>query len=488
MVRVRIAPAPTGALHVGTARTALFNWLFARKHGGCFLLRIEDTDRERSKPEFVEQILEGLMWLGLDWDEEPIYQSQRLQLYRDEAQRLLEEGKAYQCFCTPEELEERRKYMLSQGMAPKYDRHCRQLDESDRKRLMREGRKYVLRFAMPIEGEISFYDLVRGEISVRNEELDDFVILKSDGFPTYNFACVVDDHHMRITHVIRGEDHIPNTPRQIHLYTALGYEVPRFAHLPLLLGSDRSKLSKRHGATSLLEYRKIGILPEAMFNFLALLGWSPGGLEGEEIFSRDELIERFDITHVKPSGAIFNFEKLLWMNSQYIRMCDIKRLTKLCMPYLRDANLISDTPSESEAKLVERSIELVRDRMKLLSEAPSLCDFFFREPVEYDSGGVQKWLTKEGVDELLEELAIRLEGLEQFDAKTVESTLRKLASERNIQAAHIIHPTRVAVTGKTVGPGLFELMEVVGKDACVRRLKKCAMWIRENLRAKRCST
>jgi glutamyl-tRNA synthetase len=487
MVRVRIAPAPTGALHVGTARTALFNWLFARKHGGSFLLRIEDTDRERSKPEFVEQILDGLMWLGLDWDEEPIYQSQRLQLYRDEAHRLLEEGKAYQCFCTPEELEEKRKHMLLKGLAPKYDRHCRQLDESDRKRLLREGRKYVLRFAMPIEGETHFYDLVRGEISVRNEELDDFVILKSDGFPTYNFACVVDDHHMHITHVIRGEDHIPNTPRQIHLYIALGYEVPQFAHLPLLLGSDRSKLSKRHGATSLLEYRKMGILPEAMFNFLALLGWSPGGVEGEEIFSRDELIERFDIAHVKPSGAIFNFEKLLWMNSQYIRRCDLKRLTKLCMPYLREANLIGDTPSESEVKLIERSIELVRDRMKLLSEAPVLCDFFFREPVEYDAGGVQKWLTKEGIDKLLEELASRLEELEQFDAKTVECTLRKLASERNIQAAHIIHPTRLAVTGRTVGPGLFELMEIVGKDACVRRLRKCAMWIRENLKAKQSS-
>ncbi|MFA4029735.1 MAG: hypothetical protein GDYSWBUE_001029 [Candidatus Fervidibacterota bacterium] len=483
MVRVRIAPAPTGALHVGTARTALFNWLFARKHGGEFLLRIEDTDKERSKPEFVEQIIEGLKWLGLEWDEGPFFQSERLQVYRDEAYRLLEEGKAYLCFCTPEELEERRRQMLSEGLPPRYDRRCRYLNDSERKRMLSEGRKYVLRFAMPTDGETKFYDLVRGEISVRNEELDDFVILKSDGTPTYNFACVVDDHEMRITHVIRGEDHIPNTPRQIWLYAALGYEPPQFAHLPLLLGQDRSKLSKRHGATSLLEYRDMGILPEAMFNFLALLGWSPGGSGGEEIFSRDELIERFEITQVKPSGAIFNLEKLLWMNAHYIRQCNLERLTGLCIPYLRGSNLISSEESEAELQLARKAIGLVRDRMKLLSEAPSLCDYFFKDPIEYEPDGVRKWLSQDDVSELLEELAQRLEMLEQFDAAAVETTLRKLAQERGISAARLIHPTRLAVTGRTVGPGLFELMEVVGKDACVRRLRKCASWVKAKQQA-----
>lgn len=352
------------------------------------------------------------------------------------------------------------------------------MSDAERKRMLNEGRKYVLRFAMPTDGETKFYDLVRGEISVRNEELDDFVILKSDGTPTYNFACVVDDHEMRITHVIRGEDHIPNTPRQIQLYKALGYELPQFAHLPLLLGRDRSKLSKRHGATSLLEYRKMGILPEAMFNFLALLGWSPGGSEGEEIFSRDELIERFDITQVKPSGAIFNPEKLLWMNAHYIRQCDLSRLTELCMPYLRDGGLIGDEPSEVELQLARRAIELVRDRMRLLSEAPSLCDYFFNDPTEYDQDGVRKWFAQDGIAELLEELAKRLEALERFNVVAIESTIRGLAQEQGISAARLIHPTRLAVTGRTVGPGLFELMEVVGKDACVRRLRQCASWIR----------
>ncbi|MCS7254677.1 MAG: glutamate--tRNA ligase [Armatimonadota bacterium] len=478
MVRVRIAPAPTGALHVGTARTALFNWLFARKHGGEFLLRIEDTDKERSRYEFVEQIIEGLKWLGLEWDEGPFFQSERLQLYRQEAYRLLEEGRAYLCFCTPEELEERRKQMLSQGLPPRYDRRCRCLDDAERKKLLNEGRKYVLRFAMPIDGETRFHDLVRGEITVRNDEMDDFVILKSDGTPTYNFACVVDDREMRITHVIRGEDHIPNTPRQIQLYIALGYELPQFAHLPLLLGRDRSKLSKRHGATSLLEYRNMGVLAEAMFNFLALLGWSPGGSEGEEIFSRDELIERFDITQVKPSGAIFNPEKLLWMNAHYIRQCDLDRLTKLCIPYLKGSNLISENPNETELKLAQRAIELVRDRMKLLSDVPSLCDYFFKDPIEYDPDGVRKWFAQDNIAMLLDELAQRLERLLSFDVATIESTLRGLAQEHGISAARLIHPTRLAITGRTIGPGLFELMEVVGKDACVRRLRRCASWVR----------
>ncbi|HID05941.1 MAG TPA: glutamate--tRNA ligase, partial [Armatimonadetes bacterium] len=422
----------------------------------------------------------GLKWLGLDWDEGPFFQSQRLELYRDVAQRLLEAGRAYQCFCTPEELEARRREMRARGIAPRYDRRCRNLSESQRRQLMSEGHPYVLRLAMPLDGETVFHDIVRGEIRIQNVELDDFVIVKSDGFPTYNFACVVDDHDMGITHVIRGEDHISNTPRQIQLYRALNYPVPQFAHLPLLLGQDRSKLSKRHGAVSLLAYRDMGVLPEAMFNFLALLGWSPGEGETQEIFSRDELIQRFDLNQVKSAGAIFNMDKLAWMNGHYIRVCPTSRLMQLCLPYLQQASYVDEPPTEGQMQYVERVLPLVQERMRFLSDVTTLTEFFFTEPADYEPKGVRKWLKREGTGELLLELAHRLEAIENFDAKSIEGVVRKLAHERGISAGRVIHPVRVAITGRTVGPGLFELMEVLGKERCIKRLHRCIEWLKQH--------
>lgn len=474
-VRVRIAPSPTGYLHVGTAHTALFNWLFARRHKGKFLVRIEDTDQERNKPEFERDILEGFKWLNLDWDEPIVYQSQRLEIYLREAKRLLKMGKAYLCFCTPEELEQRRQEMLKKGIAPKYDRRCRRLSESESERLMQE-RPYVLRFAMPLEGEIVFQDIVRGEIRFSNKELDDFVIVKSDGFPTYNFACVVDDNDMGITHVIRGEDHISNTPRQLHLYAALGYEPPQFAHLPLLLGSDRSKLSKRHGAVSLTEYRKMGILPEAMVNFLALLGWYPR--DQREILSGDEIITQFDLQDVKPSGAIFDIEKLLWINGHYIRQLPVKSLAKMLVPYLAEKGWLHDPPIDDEWHYLLQVTPLVQERMRTLNEAVELAEFFYHEPEQYDKKAVSKWLSKNGVADLLFELSKRLDMLTDFSVERVETTVRQLAAERSIKPAEVIHPTRAAVTGRTEGPSLFHLMAVLGKERCVGRLREAVRLIR----------
>ncbi len=472
-VRVRIAPSPTGPLHVGHARTALFNWLFARKSEGKFLLRIEDTDRERSKPEFEQDIVSGLQWLGLYWDEPIVYQSQRLNLYQREAKRLLDMGKAYPCFCSPEELDERRKAMLGRGIAPKYDRRCRHLSQAQRERLIRE-RPYVLRFAMPLEGEVIFQDIVRGEIRFANRELDDFVLVKSDGFPAYNFACVVDDHDMGITHVLRGEDHISNTPRQLHLYAALGCQPPQFAHLPLLLGSDRTKLSSRHGATSLSEYRKMGILPQAMVNFLALLGWYPKGQK--EVMGLDEIIAQFDLSDVRPSGAIFDLEKLLWMNGHYLRQLPTERLAQMLVPYFARQGWMHDPPNRDERDYLMQVTPLVQERMRTLGEAVDLADFFYREPERYDPKAV-KWLVKEGVADLLFELSNRLELLTDFGSGQVEATVRRLAAERDVKAAEVIHPTRAAVTGRTEGPSLFHLMAVLGKERCVGRLRKAVRLI-----------
>ncbi|GBC98058.1 Glutamate--tRNA ligase 1 [bacterium HR17] len=473
-VRVRIAPSPTGYLHVGTARTALFNWLFARQRGGKFFLRIEDTDRERSKPVFEQDILDGLRWLDLHWDGDIVYQSQRLALYQREAQRLLEMGKAYPCFCTPEELEQRRQALLAKGVAPKYDRRCRRLSPQERERWMREGRPYVLRFAMPLEGEIAFRDIVRGEIRFANRELDDFVIVKSDGFPTYNFACVVDDAAMGITHVIRGEDHISNTPRQLHLYAALGYAPPQFAHLPLLLGPDRSKLSKRHGAVSLNEYRRMGILPEAMVNFLALLGWYPR--DQQEIKTREQLIAEFDLADVKPSGAIFDLEKLLWMNGVYIRRTPVEVLARLLVPYFAEQGWLHDPPTDEEQRYLLQVTPLVQERMRTLQEAVELAEFFYREPESYDEKAKSR-LCREGVADLLLELSNRLDALTTFTVEQVEATVRQLAAERGMKAADIIHPTRAALTGRMEGPSLFHLMAVLGKERCVGRLRRAVAWL-----------
>ncbi len=474
-VRVRIAPAPTGPFHIGHARTALFNWLFARKEGGKFLIRIEDTDRERSKDEFEREILDGLRWLGLKWDEEPVRQSARLAIYREVAKHLLESGRAYPCFCSPEELEQKREEMLKKGLAPKYDRKCRYLPESQRRENL-SRLSYVIRFAMPLDGETTFNDLIRGTITFDHSDLDDFILVKSDGFPAYNFACVVDDHFMRITHVIRGEDHISNTPRQIQLYQALGWQEPQFAHLPLILGKDRSKLSSRHGATSVTAYREMGILPEAMVNFLALLGWYPRG--DEEILPLEELVGQFDLKEVKPSGAVFDLEKLLWINGIYIRRLPTEELARQILPYLTAKGWIGWEPKEEDWRYLLAIAPLLQERLRYLSEAADLADFFFEDPQEYKETVVRKWLSREDAPQILQELSNRLEGVRDFSVETVERVVRGVAKEMGKQAAVIIHTTRAAITGRGEGPSLFHLMAVLGKEKCVRRLREAGARLR----------
>ncbi|MDW8105556.1 MAG: glutamate--tRNA ligase [Armatimonadota bacterium] len=468
-VRVRFAPSPTGSPHIGNIRTALFTWLFARKHGGVFILRIEDTDRARYVEGSVQEIMDSLRWLGLDWDEGPYFQSQRLPLYREVAEQLVATGHAYRCYCTPERLEELRRQQEAAKQPTGYDRKCRYLSEEERAKIEAAGTPYVIRFAMPLEGETVFHDEIRGEIRFENALLDDFVMLKSDGYPTYHLASVTDDHHMGITHVIRGEEWISSTPRHVQIYRALGWEIPKFAHLPMILGTDRKKLSKRHGSVQFVEYIQQGYLPEAMFNFLALLGWSAD--EDRELYSREELIERFDLSGVQENPAIFDGQKLLWMNGMYIRRKPIEELTQLCLPYLQEARLIPQNPSPEQVTYAQRVIALEAERMKLLSEVVPLTEYFFRDVLEYEEKGVRKWFTQPYVPQMLERLIERYSALEPFDLQRIEETTRAVAEELGVSAAQVIHPTRLAVSGRTVGPGLFEMIEVMGKQRVLQRLR-----------------
>ncbi len=466
MVRVRFAPSPTGYLHVGGARTALFNWLFARKMKGVFILRIEDTDIQRNVEEAFGSILDALQWLGLNWDEGPYYQSQRLELYRKEAERLVEEGWVYPCYCTPEELEERRKKALSEGKPPMYDRRCRDLSPQERARLEAEGRKPALRFKTPLEGVTAFDDIIRGRIEFQNENIEDFVLVRRDGLPTYNFACVVDDHYMGISHIIRGEDHISNTPKQLLLYRALGFPIPQFAHLPMILGPDKTRLSKRHGAVSITAYREQGFLPDALFNFLALLGWSPGG--DREVMSREEIIEEFSLDRVKRHNAIFNYDKLLWLNSYYMRNTPPRELARLAIPFLKRAGLIREDPPLS---VLEQIMEIIQERARTLEEVSQWADFFFQEP-KYDEEAVDKWLRDPLHREFLGEALFVLNETEPFTVEQIEANLRALAERKGVKAKEIMHPLRVAVTGRMVSPPLFQSLAILGREKVVERIEK----------------
>ncbi|MCX7730171.1 MAG: glutamate--tRNA ligase [Candidatus Caldatribacterium sp.] len=478
-VRVRFAPSPTGFLHLGGARTALFNWAFARKHHGVFVLRIEDTDVARSTEESVGVILESLKWLGLFWDEGPevggpygpYFQSQRLPLYREYAEKLRRAGFAYECFCTPEELKARKELVIAQGRSWRYDRKCLHLSERERQAFLEEGRKPVLRFRIP-EGTTTFIDMLRGEVTFDNDELDDFVILKSDGMPTYNFACVVDDALMRITHVIRGDDHISNTPRQVLLYKALGFPCPEFAHVPMILGKDRTRLSKRHGSPSVTYYRDMGYLPEAMVNYLARLSWATGE-EEKEIFTREEIIERFSLEQVTKHAAVFDLDKLNWMNSVYLREAHPERLRDILLDILKRHNVVRDedcTPEFLEycKKVVLLMPEPVRYVAQILEDAA----YFFKEEYEYDPQAVEAVLRDSGVPEILRVSFELLRDLTPFDAPTIEAAIRKEAEQRGVKAAQFIHPLRVAVSGKKVGPGLFELLEVLGRERVLARIAR----------------
>ncbi len=466
-VRVRFAPSPTGFLHIGGARTALYNWLFARHESGKFILRIEDTDRKRYVPEAVEDITESLRWLGLDWDEGPVFQSQRLELYRRHAQILLEKGYAYKCFCSPERLEKVRETRRRAGLKTGYDRHCRNLSPEEVKRLEAEGKPYVIRLKMPLSGEIKFRDAIRGVIKYDARELEDIILLKSDGWPTYHLANVVDDHHMGITHVMRAEEWIPSTPYHVFMYEAFGWEPPVFAHLPVILSPEGGKLSKRHGAVSVREFKEQGFLPEALVNYIALLGWSPG--DDREIMSLREMVEAFDLRRVSKKAAAFDYQKLLWMNGEYIRAKSPEELFQLAWPFFQRAGF-------TDPQLVRRIIPLYQERAKTLKEMAEMPWYFLRDPETYDEKGVKKHFKPE-VAGWLRELAKRLEELGRWEAGAIEETLRGLADELGVKHAKLIHPTRLAVSGVTFGPGLFELLEALGKEKVVKRLLRAAEFI-----------
>ena len=452
--RVRFAPSPTGALHIGGVRTALFNWLFARHHGGTFLLRIEDTDRERSTKEFESSILDGMRWLGLNWNEEPAYQSQRMELYREHVQKLLKEGKAYPCTCTPEELEARRQQALKEGRKPKYDGACR-------KGPAHPDRPAATRFRAPTEGTTEFHDICRGTIRFENKELDDLVIARSDGTPTYNLTAVVDDVDMEITHIIRGDDHINNTPRQVLLYQALGYPVPEFAHLPMIHGPDGKKLSKRHGTTSAMEYKQMGYLPDAMVNYLARLGWSWGD---QEIFARQELIEKFDLSAVGSSPSVFDIEKLKWVNSQHMAKLSDAQLMEATLPFLEEMGL-----SVSDRDCAARAIATERERGKNLKEIAEMSAFYFRHTIEMDPKAASKWLDKKGRTTLAK-LRDRLTGLKEWDEQSIASLFKELLGETGHKMIELAQPVRVALTGTTVSPGIYEVLAIMGRERTIKRI------------------
>jgi len=479
-VRVRFAPSPTGYLHVGGARTALFNWLFARRHGGTFVLRIEDTDAERSSWEMVAGIVDGLRWLGLDWDEgpdvggphAPYFQSERLDKYREHAHTLVRAGRAYYCYCAPEELQAKRAEAEARGASGTYDRTCLGRSSEEIARLEAAGAAKAVRFKVP-EGRTAFADLVHGDISFDNANIEDFVILRSDGQPTYHLSVVVDDIDMAITHVVRGDDHVSNTPKQVLLYEAFGRPVPQFAHVPLILGPDKKRLSKRHGATSVMEYHRLGYLPEAMVNFLALLGWSPGG--DREILSRDELISLFTLEGISGGNAVFNPEKLDWFNQQHIGRLTGAALLARLEPRLREAGLWRETFTGAEAAWIVAVLDLLKPRVKKLDQlVDELRPFLVDEP-EFDQGAVGKHLTA-AIQPVLARFADAVERQKPADPAAVEQLLRGTAEQAGVKAAALIHGTRVAVTGRAVSAGLFEVLSLLGVERTVQRLRRAVSY------------
>src|SRR5579863_2275319 len=477
-IRVRFAPSPTGYLHVGGARTALYNWLFARHHGGVFILRIEDTDADRSKPELTTAILESLEWLGLAWNEGPFHQSERLDRYRAVAAELERLGHAYPCFCTTEELQAKRTQAEAQKRPWKYDGACRNLTEEQRKQLRANGRTSALRFRVPDSGETAFDDQVFGQIKVEHRDLEDFVLLRSDGQPTYHLGVVADDLDMRVTHVIRGADHLSNTPKQILMYQALGASQPLFAHLPLILGPDKQRLSKRHGATAVGAYREQGILPEALRNFLVLLGWTPPG--GKEIVPLDEMVRAFELSGVSKSNAVFDLEKLAWMNSEYLRHLSPTDLYALVEQELKSAGVWRPDFAADERERFEAGARLLQTRARTVGDFSQSGRAFFRDDFDYDPEAQKKFWKQAELADLLEQLAEKLSRTEPFDIQETEKCLRALAEEKNLKAGLLINATRVALTGQAVAPGLFEVMVTLGQTRVVARLQRAAAHLRKN--------
>jgi len=461
-VITRFPPSPTGYLHIGGARTALFNWLFARNRGGKFILRIEDTDIERSTEQSVKAILDALEWLDLTWDEGPYFQTKRLEVYGEYAEKLLNAGHAYWCECTPHELEIRRSKAMAEGRKPKYDGTCRT-------KALGPGPNRVLRFRGPDSGTTLLKDIIKGPIAFDNFELDDLVIVKSDGIATYNFAVVVDDITMGVTHVIRGDDHVNNTPRQILIYRALGARLPEFGHVPMIHGEDRSPLSKRHGATSVMEYKDMGFLPEAVLNCLVRLGWSCGD---QEIFSRSEMIEKFTLENVGKSASIFTMEKLLWLNAHYIKEKKPEELVAPLRPFLVQRHY-PDKPGA----YIAGAVRTLQARSHTLVEMADAMRFYMVDEIEFDPDAAGKFLTPE-VREVFVRLISELSELEIFDEKSLETVFRKIAQDLAMKLGKAAQPVRVALTGATISPGLFEIIDVLGKETVLKRLRKGLEYIR----------
>jgi glutamyl-tRNA synthetase len=460
-VRVRFAPSPTGYLHIGGVRTALFNWLYARHHRGKFILRIEDTDQSRSTEDAIQAILNGLRWVGLDWDEGPYRQTERLDLYRQHATKLFDQQQAYWCVCSAEDLEVRRKEAQAKGLPVKYDGRCRA------RGITNSSGETALRFKAPQEGQTVIDDLIKGKVVFDNSVQDDLIILRANGYPTYNFSVVVDDALMGITHVIRGDDHLNNTPRQIPIFQALGYEVPRFGHLPMILGADKTRLSKRHGATSILAYQELGYLPEAMVNYLVRLGWSYGD---QEIFSVAELIEKFSFDSVQKASALFDPDKLLWVNAQYTHHGEVKRLAALLQPFLDQAGLGDAARSAPEGWL-ERLVMALQERARTLQEMAAVATPYVKDNILIEEAGAKKFLTP-AIAPTLAKLADRLSALPEFSKDTLEKTFKELLDKEGIKMGQLAQPVRVALTGRTASPGIFDVMDLLGKERTLARLRK----------------
>ncbi len=460
-IRVRFAPSPTGYLHIGGVRTALFNWLFARREKGVFILRIEDTDQSRSTDEAIQAILDGMRWVGLDWDEGPFRQTDRMDLYRQHALQLLDRRQAYWCVCTAEELDARRQEAQVKGLPQKYDGRCRE------KGIINPSGEAALRFRAPQEGQTVIDDLIKGRVIFDNTVLDDLIILRSNGYPTYNFSVVVDDALMGITHVIRGDDHLTNTPRQVPMFQALGFDVPKFGHLPMIMGPDKTRLSKRHGATSILAYRDRGYLPEAMINYLVRLGWSSGD---QEIFSVAELTEKFSFEHVQKSAAVFNPDKLLWVNAHHIRHGDPSRIASLLTPFLEQKGF-GQAVKAAPHGWMEQLVVMLRERARTLVEMAAAAEPYLVQEPTMESEAIQKFLAS-SMAPVLEALAERFDSAMNFSKDTLEGIFKAVLEEKGLKMGQLAQPVRVALTGRAVSPGIFEVIDLLGRDATMRRLRK----------------
>jgi glutamyl-tRNA synthetase len=468
-VRTRFAPSPTGYLHIGGARTALFNYLFAHHHGGKFILRIEDTDRERSTPEAIQVILDAMKWLELDYDEGPFYQTERYPLYREKVQQLLASGKAYPCTCTAAELDAKRQLAQKEKRKPAYDGTCRPAQGVIPP--LPADKPFTVRFRSPNSGTTVVKDLIKGDVVFDNQELDDLIIARSDGTPTYNFCVVVDDVDMNVTHIIRGDDHLSNTPRQIQLYQALGHELPQFAHVPLILGTDKARLSKRHGATSVMAYRDMGYFPEAVVNYLVRLAWSYGD---QEIFSRQELIEKFSLENVGKSAGVFNPEKFLWVNFHYLKSRPLAQLAEEIVPYIQAKGYA--VPQDQQ--WLEKMLAILRERAKTLVELVDSAHYFLSDELIFDDKVAKKFLTKD-VEASLQSLISKLSALEPFNEATIEETFAAILHEHRLQMGKLAQPVRVALTGGTVSPGIHDVIAVLGKARTIPRLETALKYIRQ---------